>query len=263
MSTTGKEATRSRNGRGLRVLIADDDPLARRAIRSALEGSPGYEVCGEAVSGTETIALAASSRPDVIVMDVIMPGLDGIAATRRILRNAPDTKVVVFSATSDDDLALLALRAGAMGYLTKGIDMAALPRVLKRVAEGEAAIPRALATKLVQRFRLLPERSEGVRPVRSDLTAREWEVLDLLCAERTTAQIAGELDMSVETVRSHVKHILRKLGVHSRAEAVLAAEGMRDPLLRSPVSHGGDGRGNSGAGSASVGLTTMSAGRFH
>lgn len=253
-------ATQGRRRRGLRVLIADDDPLARRAIRSALEDSPGYEVCAEAVSGTETISLASSSRPDVIVMDVIMPGLDGIAATRRILRANPDTKVVVFSATSDDDLALLALRAGAMGYLTKGIDLAALPRVLRRVVEGEAAIPRALATKLVQRFRLLPERSEGVRPVRSDLTAREWEVLDLLCAERSTAQIAAELEMSVETVRSHVKHILRKLGVHSRAEAVLAAEGMRDPLLRSPIGRGGDG-GPSSSGAASAGLTAMAAAR--
>ena len=266
MTPTTATATAKQDGRSrsLRVLIADDDPLARRAIRSALEGSPGYEICGEAVSGTETIALAANEQPDVIVMDVIMPGLDGVAATRRILRAQPDTKVVVFSATSDDDLALLALRAGAMGYLTKGIDMAALPRVLKRVAEGEAAIPRALATKLVQRFRLLPERSEGVRPVRSDLTAREWEVLDLLCAERTTSQIAEELEMSVETVRSHVKHILRKLGVHSRAEAVLAAEGMRDPLLRAPI---GRGDGSTGTGSASAGLTAMSAashhGRFH
>lgn len=218
----------------MRVLIADDDPLARRAIRTALDGSPGYEIAGEAVSGNEVIALASSSPPDVIVMDVIMPGLDGIAATRRILRIHPEMKIVVFSAADDDELALLALRAGAMGYLTKGIDLAALPRVLKRVVEGEAAIPRALATKLVQRFRMLPERHEGVRPVRSDLTAREWEVLDLLCAERTTAQIADELEMSVETVRSHVKHILRKLGVHSRAEAVLAAETMRDPLLRPP-----------------------------
>lgn len=261
MTAARTAAAQGRRRRGLRVLIADDDPLARRAIRSALEGSPGYEICGEAVSGTEAIALASSARADVIVMDVIMPGLDGIAATRRILRANPDTKVVVFSATSDDDLALLALRAGAMGYLTKGIDLAALPRVLRRVVEGEAAIPRALATKLVQRFRLLPERSEGVRPVRSELTAREWEVLDLLCADRSTAQIAAELEMSVETVRSHVKHILRKLGVHSRTEAVLAAESMRDPLLRAPTSrHRGDGAsGGGGAPPPGPGLSAMSA----
>lgn len=246
MVPPGSDAAGSRGRHRLRVLIADDDPLARGAIRGALQDSPGYEICGEATSGSEAISLASARQPDVIVMDVIMPGLDGIAATRRILRASPDTKVVVFSAADDDDLALLALRAGAMGYLTKGIDLAALPRVLKRVDEGEAAIPRALATKLVHRFRLLPDRSEGVRPVRSELTAREWEVLDLLCAERSTGEIAGELEMSVETVRSHVKHILRKLGVHSRAEAVLAAEGMRDPLRRSLSGHSG------GYGSASV-----------
>jgi NarL family two-component system response regulator LiaR len=238
MAFTSAEATRSRNGT-LRVLIVDDDPLARRAIRGALDASRDFEISAEATSGPDAIRLATDRRPDVVVMDVTMPGLDGIAATRRILRASPDTKVVVFSATDDDELALLSLRAGAWGYLTKGIDLAALPRVLKRVSDGEAAIPRGLATKLVQRFRLLPDRSEGMRPVRSDLTAREWEVLDLLCAERTTAQIAGDLGMSVETVRSHVKHILRKLGVHSRAEAVLAAEGMRQPLLRPPAGAAG------------------------
>jgi NarL family two-component system response regulator LiaR len=224
-----------RRRKRVRVLIVDDDPLARRAIRGALEGSEEFEISAEATTGADAIRLASSEHPEVVVMDVTMPGLDGIAATRRILRASPETKVIVFSATEDDELALLSLRAGAWGYLTKGIDLAALPRVLKRVSAGEAAIPRALATKLVQRFRLLPDRSEGMRPVRSDLTAREWEVLDLLCAERTTAQIASDLGMSVETVRSHIKHILRKLGVHSRTEAVLAAEGMRQPLLRPPA----------------------------
>jgi NarL family two-component system response regulator LiaR len=233
MASTSAESGRRRNV--VRVLVVDDDPLARRAIRGALDGSKEFEISAEATSGTDAIRLAADRRPDVVVMDVTMPGLDGIAATRRILRASPETKIVVFSATDDDELALLSLRAGAWGYLTKGIDLAALPRVLRRVNEGEAAIPRALATKLVQRFRLLPDRSEGMRPVRSELTAREWEVLDLLCAERTTAQIADDLGMSVETVRSHVKHILRKLDVHSRAEAILAAEGMRQPLLRSPA----------------------------
>jgi two-component system, NarL family, response regulator LiaR len=248
MPVTPGEAGGRRRVRPLRVLIADDDPLARRAIRGALETRTEFEICGEAATGEEAIRLASSSDPDVVVMDVTMPGLDGIAATRRILRASPESKIVVFSATSDDELALLSLRAGAWGYLTKGIDLAALPRVLRRVQDGEAAIPRALATKLVQRFRLLPDHSEGMRPVRSDLTAREWEVLDLLCADRTTAQIAGDLEMSVETVRSHVKHILRKLGVHSRAEAVAVAEGMRQPLLRTPSVGRGEGEASAGAG---------------
>ncbi len=220
----------------MRVLIADDDPLARQAIRGVLDSDASYVVCGEAASGSEAINLASLRRPDMIVMDVVMPELDGIAATRRILRSIPETKVVVFSATTDDDLALLALRAGATGFLTKGNDIAALPRVLRRVGDGEAAIPRGLATQLVERLRLGPDGPEGVRPVRSELTAREWEVLDLLCAERSTAEVATELEMSIETVRSHVKHILRKLNVHSRAEAVRLAEGMRTRVLRTPHS---------------------------
>jgi two-component system, NarL family, response regulator LiaR len=248
MAVTSDEARGRRRSRALRVLVVDDDPLARRAIRGALEEPPEFEICGEAATGQDAIRLASTSDPDVVVMDVTMPGLDGIAATRRILRASPESRIVVFSATSDDELALLALRAGAWGYLTKGIDLAALPRVLKRVNDGEAAIPRALATKLVQRFRLLPERSEGMRPVRSDLTAREWEVLDLLCAERSTTQIAADLKMSVETVRSHVKHILRKPGAHSRTEAIAAAEGMRQPLLRSPG--GAHAAGDASAGTA-------------
>src|SRR4051812_31563128 len=129
----GLPETYTRDGQDqdlLRILIADDDALARRAIRGALEDHPTYEICGEAISGSDAIRLASLRRPDVIVMDVVMPELDGIAATRRILRAMPDTKVIMFSATTDEDLALLALRAGATGYLTKGSDLAALPRVL-------------------------------------------------------------------------------------------------------------------------------------
>jgi DNA-binding NarL/FixJ family response regulator len=216
------------------VLIVDDDPLARRAIRDSFASEEDLEVCGEATSGSEGVELAKLTQPAIVVMDVTMPGLDGIAATRRILESVPDAKVVVFSATTDDELGLLALRAGAMGYLTKGIDLRVLPRVVRGVAAGEAAITRRLSAKLLQRFRLLADGAEGMRPVRSELTPREWEVLDLLCADASTEAIAGELELSIETVRSHIKHILRKLGVHSRAEAVLAADKIRRPRFAFP-----------------------------
>jgi two-component system, NarL family, response regulator LiaR len=212
----------------LDVLVVDDDPLARQAIRTSLEGEEGMVVCGEASSGLQGVELARLTAPDVIVMDVTMPDLDGIGATRRILEAQPDAKVVVFSATRDDDLGLLALRAGAMGFLTKGIDLSVLPRVIRGVASGEAAITRKLSAKVLRNFRMLADGAVNMRPVRSELTAREWEVLGLLCAEdKTTAGIAEELELSTETVRSHIKHIMRKLGVHSRAEAVVAANELR------------------------------------
>ncbi len=223
----------------LDVLIVDDDPLARQAIRAAIEREDDLKVCGEATTGQEGVELARTCDPDVVVMDLTMPGLDGIAATRKILEENPDSKVVVFSATTDDELGLLALRAGAVGYLTKGIDLGVLPRVVRGVANGEAAITRRLGAKVLERFRLLAEGADGMRPVRSPLTPREWEVLDLLCSAASTEEIAEQLDLSVETVRSHIKHILRKLGVHSRAEAVMAAEEIRRPRFRPAPRYGG------------------------
>jgi two-component system, NarL family, response regulator LiaR len=237
-------ATRETRTDFIDILIVDDDPLARRAIREALAAERDLDICAEANSGVEAIDLARRTHPDVVVMDVTMPGLDGIGATRRILEAQPEAKVVVFSATTDDELALLALRAGASGYLTKGIDLAVLPRVVRGVAAGEAAITRRLSAKLLERFRLLAEGADGMRPVRSPLTPREWEVLDLLCADASTEGIAEELSLSIETVRSHVKHILRKLGVHSRAEAVRVANDIRRP--RFPVAPEGNSSGSGG-----------------
>jgi two-component system, NarL family, response regulator LiaR len=228
---------RFKRHRGVRVLIADDDPLARAAIKAAIEEGGDFTVCGEAATGFEAITMAGETGPEVIVMDVVMPELDGVAATRRIVRDAPETKIIMLATLEDEELALLALRSGATGYLPKRMNLQTLPRVLGCVLAGEAAISRALTARLVERFRLLPESSEGVRPVRSDLTSREWEVLDLLCAGQSTERIAGDLGMSIETVRSHVKRILRKLGVHSRAEAVEMAEAIRHRALQGGQAH--------------------------
>jgi DNA-binding NarL/FixJ family response regulator len=216
----------------LRVIIADDDPFARRVIKGALQAA-GLTVVAEAKDGQEAVELAVYYRPDVVVMDVVMPQLDGILATRRILKQVPDQLVVVLTGTAEEELGLLALEAGAVGFLSKDADIDALPRALEGVRRGEGAISREMTRRLMDRFRG-PGRSSGLRPVKSPLTAREWEVIDLLKPGQSTDQVADTLVLSPETVRSHIKNIMRKLEVHSRADAVAAAERLRLPA---PAAH--------------------------
>jgi DNA-binding NarL/FixJ family response regulator len=212
----------------LRAIIVDDDPLARRLVRDALQLAD-IVVIAEASNGREAIELTRFYKPEIVLMDVVMPGMDGIEATRRISKEVPATRVVMLTRSEDDELGLLGLRAGAVGYLTKDMSVDAIPRALRGAHAGEAAISRVLSMKLVERLRMVPESGVGVRPVRSPLTPREWEVLDLLCADRSTDDIADTLVLSVETVRSHIKNLLRKLGVRSREEAVALATNLRTP----------------------------------
>jgi DNA-binding NarL/FixJ family response regulator len=138
-----------------------------------------------------------------------------------------EAKIVVLSVRGERDLGYLALRKGAAGYLNKELDLSVLPRVLRDVAEGGAAVSRTLTADLARRLRELPEAPVGMRPVKSVLTTREWEVVDQLCLGRSTAEIADSLVLSIETVRTHVKNIMRKLEVHSRAEAIEVASRLR------------------------------------
>jgi DNA-binding NarL/FixJ family response regulator len=211
----------------LRVIIADDDPFARRVIKGALQAA-GLIVVAEAKDGNEAVELAVYYRPDVVIMDVVMPGVDGILATRRILKQVPDQLVVVLTGSAEDELGLLALEAGAVGFLSKEADIDALPRALAGVRRGEGAISREMTRRLMDRFRG-PGGSSGLRPIKSPLTPREWEVIDLLKPGQSTDQVADTLVLSPETVRSHVKNIMRKLEVHSRADAIAAAERLRLP----------------------------------
>ena len=223
----------------LRAVIADDDPFARRVIKDVLTEA-GVLVVAEARDGREAVELALRYRPDVVIMDLVMPGLDGILATRQILKIVPDQLVIVLTGADDEDdqLGLLALRAGATGFISKDVDLDALPRALEAVRGGEAAISRALTKRVIEQLRDAPGGSSGMRPIKSPLTAREWEVIDLLKATRSTDEIAAELVLSTETVRSHVKNILRKLKVRSRQEAVAAADRMRNatPPIEDPES---------------------------
>jgi DNA-binding NarL/FixJ family response regulator len=223
----------------LRAVIADDDPFARRVIKDVLERA-GVIVIAEARDGRQAVELTLRHQPDVVVMDVVMPGFDGIMATRQIRRQLPEQLVIMLTGagSDDDELGLLALRAGAGGFLSKDLEIEALPRALEGLRQGEAAISRTMTLALIERLRETPTGSSGMRPVKSPLTAREWEVIDLLKASKTNDQIAGELVLSPETIRSHMKNILRKLKVRSRQDAVAVADEMRNaaPPIDGPES---------------------------
>jgi DNA-binding NarL/FixJ family response regulator len=161
-------------------------------------------------------------------MDYMMPEMDGIEATRRIYEQAPEIRVILLTGSSDESLGMRGLRAGAAGFLSKDMDLNSLPRALRGSLEGEAAISRKLAIQLVQHDRSAPLGGVGLRPVRSHLTDREWEVLNLLTGSATTDDIARVLVLATETVRSHLKNLYRKLGVRSREDAVEAATRMRE-----------------------------------
>lgn len=224
----GDPLYRVKNVPQIRVIVADDDPLARRAVREALE-AVGITVIAGASDGREAVELTRHYRPDVVLLDVVMRVIDGIEATRQITSTVPDVKVIVLTRSDDHEVGLLCLRAGAVGYLSKTLDFEAIPRVVQGVQRGEAAISRRLALHVIEELRTQREETIGMRPVRSPLTPREWEVLDLLCASMGTEEIADTLFLSAETVRSHVRNILRKLGVRSRQEAVERSNALRSP----------------------------------
>jgi NarL family two-component system response regulator LiaR len=213
-----------------RVVIADDDPIARRAVRDALQEA-GIIVIAEAGNGHDAVDLSLHYQADAVLMDVVMPVTDGIMATRRLTERAPGIAVIMLSANDDDEVGLACLRVGAMGFLPKTIGLSSLPRALTAAIAGEAVISRRLATRLVEGARRTSPDGLGVRPVRSPLTSREWEVLDLLCGGQSTDGIAETLFLSSETVRSHVKNILRKLDVHNRDEAIRAARELRGEIV--------------------------------
>ena len=213
----------------LRVIVADDDPLARTAIKDTLRRA-GVIVVAEAHDGREAFELCLHYRPDIVLMDVVMPELDGITATRRIVAELPDQIIVILTSAGEEEMGVVGLRAGASGFLTKEVDMEVLPRALRGAFDGEAAMSRRLGMSLITQLRSMPESTTGMRPVKSPLTPREWEVIDLLYEGSSTDEIAATLVLSNETVRSHIKHILRKLDARSREEAVAVAQAMRGGL---------------------------------
>jgi DNA-binding NarL/FixJ family response regulator len=232
-----------------RVLIAAADPLVRRALESVLAG-PDFELAWETASAPDAQAFARDHKPDVALVDVILEDGDGLEVAEAIAREAPGTRVIVLSASDDEAKALRALRAGARGYLRKDIELEALPRAIKGVLRGEAAVSRRLSMRVIDEMRKAPAMGPGIRPTVSALTPREWQVLDLLTTGASTADIAVDLVLSPETVLTHVKNILKKLGVHSRRDAIQQAERLRlglDPLTGRPQDGGAAPPERSGA----------------
>src|SRR5256714_11567787 len=203
-----------------RILIVDDHPLTREALSSLL-GAQGFDVVGCASDGAEAILEAGRLRPDVVLLDLSMPGVDGLTALPRLREAAPECEVVVLTASGTEENLLQAIRAGAAGYLLKTEPPERIATFLDGVANGEAALSGSVARRLLDQVRLGNGRDTGVPDaIAATLSARELEVLLLLDDHLGTDEIARRLYISEHTVRSHVKSLLRKLGVSSRREAL-------------------------------------------
>jgi DNA-binding NarL/FixJ family response regulator len=203
----------------IRVLIADDHPLFLDGLTALLTDGADTDLVGAATSGTEAVELAMATQPDVVVMDVHMPGLNGIEATRRIVADSPHIAVLVLTMFDDDDSIFSALRAGARGYLLKGADQEQIRNAIRAAAGGEIIFGTHLAARMLAYF-TAPTAPPQVFP---QLTDREREVLDLVAQGRANPVIAAKLSLSEKTVRNHVSNILTKLQVADRAQAIVQA----------------------------------------
>lgn len=203
------------------VLIADDYASFRAGMRALLESAPDVEVVGEAGTGADVIVQAGRLQPDVVLMDLQMPGVTGIEATRRILHTSPHIAVLVITMFEDDDSVFAALRAGARGYLLKGAMKAEIMRAVRGVSSGEAIFGPAIAKRLVNYF--AANRPATPTYAFPELTEREREILELIAQHHTNPEIADSLGLSLKTIRNHVSNIFSKLQVVDRAQAILRA----------------------------------------
>jgi DNA-binding NarL/FixJ family response regulator len=205
----------------IRVLIADDHPLFRDGLRAMLAAAAETELVCEAATGDEAIAQAADLQPDVLLMDLQMPGTNGIEATRRIRQTSPHIAILVVTMFSDDDSVFAALRAGAQGYVLKGADRAELLRAIIAISRGEAIFSPAIAKRLMRHFATLS--AERMPTVFPELTDRERAILELIAQGRSNTEIANRLVLSPKTVRNHISNILSKLQVADRTQAIIRA----------------------------------------
>ena len=200
------------------VLIVDDHSVVREGLRAFLQLQDGIEVAGEAGDGEDALEQARALRPDVILMDLVMPNLDGVAAMRELRARVPESRVIVLTSFLDDERLLPAIQAGAAGYLLKNSEPAELVRAIRAAHGGETIIDPTVASRLVQAI------ADGRRSAADQaLTRRELEVLELIARGRSNKRIAFELGISEKTVKTHVGHVLAKLGVSDRTQAALLA----------------------------------------
>jgi DNA-binding NarL/FixJ family response regulator len=210
----------------IRVMLADDQDLVRGGFRMIIDAKPDLEVCGEAADGEQAVALAERLDPDVILMDVRMPVLDGVEATRRIVEGNARARVLILTTFDLDEYAFEALRVGASGFLLKDARPPDLVDAIRVVARGDALLAPSLTRRLLDRFAGELARVGADRPRPSDLdelTPRELEVLELLAAGLSNAELAERLVLTEATVKTHVSSVLRKLGLRDRAQAVIVA----------------------------------------
>ena len=200
----------------IQVLIADDHSVVRQGLRMFLSSDQELEIVGEARDGAEAVRLARQLRPDVILMDLLMPVMDGIAATAAIHREMPDTEVVALTSVLEDAAVVDAVRAGAIGYLLKDTDAHELRRAIKAAAAGQVQLSPQAAARLLREVRTPEKNAEP-------LTERETDVLRLLAQGKSNKEIAHVLHIAEQTVKTHVSHLLDKLGVPSRTQAALYA----------------------------------------
>jgi DNA-binding NarL/FixJ family response regulator len=204
------------------IVVAEDHPLYRRALTALLGGQPGWSVVAQAEDGVGAVTAAHAAQPDVVVMDLRLPGLDGIEATRRIVAASPHIAVLVLTMYDDDASVFAAMRAGARGYLLKGADQADIVRAVSAVAGGEAIFGAPVARRIIEFF-AAPRPAAVPEIVFPELTVREHEVLDLIAAGRSNADLAAALVLSPKTVRNHVSNIFTKLHVADRSAAIVRA----------------------------------------
>lgn len=204
----------------IRVLVVDDHPLVRQGLRAFLGSREGIAVVAEAADGPEAVRKAVAARPDVILMDVVMPGMDGITAIGALREAGVTAAVVVLTSSASEEHVLPAVRAGASGYLLKDADPGEVERAIRAAATGNALLDPAVAARLLRE--VASPSAPTVRGV-GDLTTRERQVLELLAGGRTNRQIARDLGVAEKTVKTHVSHVLAKLGVADRTQAALAA----------------------------------------
>ena len=219
----------------IRVLIADDHPVFRFGMRVLIESEDEFEVVGEASTGAEAVAMVAEFQPDVVLMDITIPTLNGIEATRQISAETPDTGVLMVTMLDDNSL-FAAIRAGARGYLLKGADGEETLRAIRAVANGEAIFSPAIAARMAEVFAKLPQAEIEPQATFPELTPREHEILELIAQGKSNAEIADQFTLSLKTVRNHVSNIFNKLQVSDRLQAALRARevGMGRESTNSP-----------------------------